>query len=78
MFEFLAAALLALAPAQVISRFPAPEARQGVAVDAGFIYAVDNAQIAKYDRKTGAKVAHFKGDPVKFPHMNFYRGFIQV
>ena len=70
MFEFLAAALLALAPAQVISRFPAPEARQGVAVDAGFIYAVDNAQIAKYDRKTGAKVAHFKGDPVKFPHMN--------
>ena len=70
MFELLAAALLALAPAQVISRFPAPEARQGVAVDAGFIYAVDNAQIAKYDRKTGAKVAHFKGDPVKFPHMN--------
>lgn len=70
MFEFLAAALLALAPVQVISRFPAPEAKQGVAVDAAFIYAVDNSQIARYDRKTGARVAHFKGDPVKFPHMN--------
>ena len=61
---------MALSPATVISRFPAPEARQGVAVDAGFIYAVDNAQVAKYDRKTGAKVAHFQGDPAKFPHMN--------
>lgn len=70
MFEVLFAAALVLAPAQVISTWPAPEARQGVAVDVDFIYAVDNAQIAKYDRKTGQKVAHFKGDPVKFPHMN--------
>lgn len=73
MLESLAAALaavLALAPAQVISRLPAPEAGQGVAVDAGFIYAVDNSQIAKYDRRTGEKVAQFKGDPARFPHMN--------
>lgn len=70
MFEVLAAALLVLTPAQLISRVAAPEAGQGVAVDAGSIYAVDNSQIARYDRKTGAKVAHFKGDPVKFPHMN--------
>lgn len=59
-----------LAPAEVISRIPAPEARQGVAVDARAIYAVDNALIAKYDRATGAKLAHFKGDPARFPHMN--------
>lgn len=69
-FEVLAAAVLALAPAQVIARFPAPEAKQGAAVDARYIYAIDNSQIAKYDRQTGARVAHFKGDPVKFPHMN--------
>ena len=70
MLEMLAALAVALAPAAVVSRFPAPEADQGVAVDARFIYAVDNSQIAKYDRKSGAKVAHFKGDPAKFPHMN--------
>ncbi len=70
MFEVLFAAAVLFAPADVVSRSPAAEARQGVAVDAAFLYAVDNAQIAKYDRKTGEKVAHFKGDPVKFPHMN--------
>ena len=70
MFEILAAAAIVLAPAQVLSRLPAPEAGQGVAVDAGSIYAVDNSQIARYDRRTGAKVARFKGDPVLFPHMN--------
>ncbi len=70
MLEILAATVLALTPATVISRLPAPEAEQGVAVDAGHIYAVDNARIAKYDRKTGAKVALFQGDPAKFPHMN--------
>ncbi len=70
MFEILFAAALVFAPAEVLSRRPAEEARQGVAVDADFLYAVDNAQIAKYDRKTGQKVVHFKGDPVKFPHMN--------
>ncbi len=70
MLEILAAAALTLSPAGVISRFPAPEAEQGVAVDAGSIYAVDNSQIARYDRKTGQRVAAFKGDKAKFPHMN--------
>lgn len=70
MSSLLLAAVLALAPAQVVARLPAPEADQGVAVDARYIYAVDNAQIAKYDRRTGARVAHFKGDPKLFPHMN--------
>ena len=70
MLELLAAAVLALAPAEIVARLAAPEADQGVAVDAGAIYAVDNAQIAKYDRKTGAKLAQFKGDPHLYPHMN--------
>jgi len=68
--ELIAAAVLALAPAQTLSRLPAPEANQGVAVDAGFIYAVDNSEIAKYDRATGAKVAAWTGDPATFPHLN--------
>ena len=56
--------------AVTLARLPAPEARQGVAVDAAHIYAVDNSQIAKYDRRTGARVAVFKGDPARFPHTN--------
>ena len=64
------AALLAIAPAEITTRLSAPEADQGVAVDARSIYAVDNAEIAKYDRATGARTAHFKGDPARFKHMN--------
>ena len=70
MLELIAAAVLALAPAQTLSRLPAPEANQGVAVDAGFIYAVDNSTIAKYDRATGQRVAVWTGDPATFPHLN--------
>src|SRR5688500_12951650 len=34
----------------------APEANQAVAVDDRFVYAVDSALIAKYDRATGQRV----------------------
>jgi len=68
--ELLAAAILALAPAEPLSRLDAPEANQGVAVDAGFIYAIDNSSIAKYDRASGQKVAAWTGDPATFPHLN--------
>ena len=70
MLELIAAAVLALAPAEVLSRLPAPEANQGVAVDAAFVYAVGNSEIAKYDRATGQKVAGWAGDPATFPHLN--------
>lgn len=56
--------------AEVIRRYAAPEARQGVAADRDHIYAVANSTIAKYDKKTGAKVAEWKGDPVRYPHIN--------
>lgn len=56
--------------AEVVRRYPAAEARQGVAVDGRHIYAVDNSTIGKYDKKTGAKVAGWKGDPARFPHLN--------
>lgn len=56
--------------AEVLRRYAAPEARQGVAVDAAHVYAVANSTIAKYDKKTGAKLAEWKGDPVRYPHIN--------
>ncbi|MET0336504.1 MAG: hypothetical protein ABW063_01955 [Caulobacter sp.] len=56
--------------APVVRRYLAPEARQGVAVDRDHIYAVANFTIAKYDKKTGAKLAEWKGDPVRYPHIN--------
>jgi hypothetical protein len=70
MLEVLLAAALALAPAKEVARLAAPEADQGVAVDAHSIYAIDNSQIARYHRKSGAKVVEFKGDPHDFPHLN--------
>lgn len=56
--------------AAAISRWPAVEARQGVAVDAHYFYAIDNNRIGKYDKKTGQAVAHWQGDPKLYPHMN--------
>ncbi len=49
------------APLRVIRRYAAPEAKQGVAVDARFFYAIDDAAIGKYDRKSGARVGGWKG-----------------
>lgn len=56
--------------AEVVGRFQAPEASQGVAVDRDHVYAVSNSVIAKYDKKTGAKVAEWKGDRARYPHIN--------
>ncbi|MGB2717378.1 MAG: hypothetical protein WBC51_24560 [Vicinamibacterales bacterium] len=56
-------ATLLLAPAvpaqslRVIQRFQTTEATQAVAVDATFFYAIGNARIGKYDRRTGQRVA---------------------
>jgi len=58
------AALVSLAaatpPARLFTelrRYPAPEARQGVAVDREFFYAISNHAMAKYRRADGTKVA---------------------
>lgn len=63
-------AFAVLAQAQTLSRLPAPEANQGVAVDGAFVYAVGNSEIGKYDRATGQQVAKWTGDPASFPHLN--------
>lgn len=56
--------------AHVTARIPAPEARQGVASDGTHIYAVDNNTIAKYRIAGGEKLAEWRGDPARFPHIN--------
>jgi len=63
-------AAVAAPPAEVVRRLPADEARQGVAVDADHVYAIDNGRIGKYDKRTGRKVAEWAGDPTLFPHLN--------
>jgi hypothetical protein len=52
-------------------RIKAPEARQGVAADAGFLYPVGNYYVGKYRKDTGEQVAHWEcpeGDPLT--HVN--------
>lgn len=41
---------------------PAPEANQAAATDDRFVYAIDNARIAKYDRASRARVGTSTGD----------------
>lgn len=50
-----------------LRRLPAPEARQGVAADAEFLYAISNHALGKYRKDTGARVATWEcpeGDPL--------------
>jgi hypothetical protein len=58
------------APAQVLRRFAAPEATQAVAVDSTFFYAIDDAAIGKYDKKTGQRVAQWKDQTGHIKHLN--------
>jgi len=59
-----------LAAAELLRRYEAPEARQGVAVDREHVYAVTNNTIAKYDKASGRKLAEWNGDRRQFPHIN--------
>lgn len=56
--------------ATVVARWPAEEARQGVAADARHFYATSNNLIGKYDKKTGRRLARWEGPMALFPHMN--------
>ena len=59
-----------LPAATAIARFPAEEARQGVAVDARYFYPNSNNKIGKYDKRTGVRVATWEGPRALYPHMN--------
>jgi hypothetical protein len=69
MIIFAVAAAL-LFDAELMRRIPATEARQGVAVQGDTLFAINNHQIGKYDRRTGAKLAAWTGDKARFPHIN--------
>jgi len=56
--------------ATVLRRIPAAEARQGVASDARYIYAISDSEIAKYDKATGKRVSGWSGDHTVFIHIN--------
>lgn len=59
-----------LSAATAVKRWPAPEARQGVAVDAQHFYAVVNSRIGKYRKADGVKVGEWVGDRVAIRHLN--------
>jgi hypothetical protein len=46
----------------VLRRYTAAEAKQGVAVDAEFFYAIEDRGIGKYDKRTGRQVAGWNAD----------------
>lgn len=54
--------------AELISEYPAPNARQGVAVDDRYVYAVTNYAISRHDKNTGEILASWtgrgEGDPL--------------
>lgn len=56
--------------AQTARRIAAPEADQGAALGKAHVYAVDNSVIAKYDIKSGEKVAQFNDAERLLRHMN--------
>ncbi|WP_300573287.1 hypothetical protein [Phenylobacterium sp.] len=47
--------------AERLREYAAPEARQGVAVDADHVYAVVNTTIAKYDKSSGQRLGVWSG-----------------
>jgi outer membrane protein assembly factor BamB len=54
-----------------VRTWKAAEANQGVAVDAGYFYAIDDRALGKYEKATGRKVGEWRapaGSPVK--HLN--------
>lgn len=67
------AMLLAVADQQAaveLRRMPAPEAHQGVAADARSVFAIDNSVVARYDKRSGRRLAEWRGDPQRFKHLN--------
>lgn len=60
-----------------IRRFPAPEARQGVAADDEFLYVISNHAIGKYRKDTGVRVAAWECPPGQpLTHLN--AGIVQA
>lgn len=56
--------------ARAVTSWPAPEARQGAAVDANHFYAIVNSRIGKYRKTDGVKIAEWVGDRIAIRHLN--------
>ncbi len=57
--------------AKLVREYTAPEARQGVAVDERYVYAIVNTVIGKYDKQSGELLARWtspRGGPIR--HIN--------
>lgn len=59
-----------LPAATLVKRWQAPEARQGVAVDAQHFYAITNSRIGKYRKSDGVKLAEWVGNRIAIRHLN--------
>lgn len=53
---------------------PAPEAHQAAAADESFVYAISSTSIAKYDRRTGARISESQGDAKHLNSGCFWNG----
>lgn len=60
----------ALPPVPALKSITADEARQGVASDGTYVYAIDNNRIGKYRIADGVRVSGWVGDKALFPHIN--------
>ena len=60
---------------QQTNSFDAAEARQGVAVDRNYFYAINNREIGKYDKKTGELVDRWQG-PKNGPIIHLDSGMV--
>lgn len=58
-----------------VARFQAPEARQGVAVDADYIYVIGNQGVGKYDKATFKPVANWSNG-ADGPIIHFNAGIV--
>jgi hypothetical protein len=56
--------------ARAVRRFHAAEANQAVAVDTNFFYAIDDAEIGKYDKRSGERVLGWKDTTGRHMHLN--------
>ncbi len=60
---------------QLVSSFSVAEARQGVAVDARYFYAIDSRAIGKYDKQTGKCVTNWQA-PKNSPIIHLDSGLV--
>ena len=58
-----------------VGRFGAAEARQGVAVDDRYFYAISNRRIGKYDKQSGERVTGWEG-PADGPIIHLDSGIV--